>query len=117
GPPELPPSGAMAPADVATLPKLKAPHPSPDYPAWARRTRTEGKVVLRALVLRTGEAVVTGVYSATSPEFIGAAAESVGRWRYEPALRAGEPVAVDYTVRVNFRTRSSSPAPRELGDR
>ena len=39
------------------------------------------------------------------PMFAAAAEKALGQWRYEPALKDGKPVAVYYTVSVDFKLR------------
>jgi protein TonB len=68
----------------------------PTYPAEAKAERIEGAVVVRYGVSLDGRVINARVESA-EPEgiFEEAALAAVRSWRYNPALRDGEPVAVD----------------------
>ena len=68
----------------------------PTYPAEAKAERIEGAVVVRYGVSVDGRVINARVESA-EPEgiFEEAALAAVRSWRYNPALRDGEPVAVD----------------------
>ncbi len=68
----------------------------PIYPPLARSERIEGAVVVRYGVSVDGRVINARVESA-QPEgvFEDAALKAVRSWRYNPALRDGEPVAVD----------------------
>ena len=68
----------------------------PIYPAEAQAERIEGSVVVRYGVSVDGRVINARVESA-EPEgvFEDAALTAVRSWRYNPALKDGEPVAVD----------------------
>ena len=68
----------------------------PSYPPAAKAEGIEGAVVVRYGVSVDGRVVNARVESAV-PEgiFEEAALAAVRSWRYNPALRDGEPVAVD----------------------
>jgi protein TonB len=74
----------------------------PIYPDGARRAKIEGHVIVRALVLPSGEVLVTGVLSWNNPMFIDSAAEAVAQWTYKPGTIEGKPAAVDYVIRVDY---------------
>ena len=71
----------------------------PIYPAMAKAERIEGAVVIRYSVSVDGRVINAQIDSA-EPEgvFEDAALAAVRSWRYNPALRDGEPVAVDNVV-------------------
>ncbi len=76
----------------------------PRYPESARRQGIEGEALLRFQVLATGRvASVSVVRSAGHPDLDRAAVEAVQAWRFEPARRGKEPVAVWVTLPVRFR--------------
>jgi protein TonB len=68
----------------------------PAYPAEAKAGLIEGAVVVRYSVSVDGRVINARVESA-EPEgiFEDAALAAVRSWRYNPALKEGEPVAVD----------------------
>jgi protein TonB len=77
----------------------------PVYPPEAKARGTEGFVVVRYGVSLDGR-VINARVDRAEPEgiFEAAALEAVRSWRYQPAVRDGEPVAVDNVVStVRFR--------------
>jgi protein TonB len=78
----------------------------PPYPASARRAGIQGTTLLGVLIGadgRVGEVVVR--QSAGHPDLDAAAADAVKRWRFEPARRGSEPVAMWVLLPVEFRLR------------
>lgn len=68
----------------------------PVYPAEAKALGTEGVVVVRYGVSLDGRVIDARVDSARPPGvFEQAALTAVRSWRYNPALKDGQPVAVD----------------------
>ena len=79
---------------------------TPSYPATARRLGIEGTALLTVFVDaagRVGEVVVK--QSAGHPDLDRAAADAVRRWRFEPARRGAEAVAMWVELPVEFRLR------------
>jgi periplasmic protein TonB len=78
----------------------------PSYPANARRLGLQGTTLLSVFVAadgRVGEVVVK--QSAGHADLDQAAAEAVRRWRFEPARRGNEAVAMWVLLPVEFRLR------------
>jgi protein TonB len=78
----------------------------PSYPTSARRAGIQGTTLLGVFVApdgRVGEVVVK--QSAGHPDLDAAAADAVRRWRFEPARRGSEPVAIWVLLPVEFRLR------------
>jgi periplasmic protein TonB len=73
----------------------------PAYPRMAVMTHTEGQVVLRAIISRTGTIENLQVISG-SPFLSRAAIEAVRQWRYRPYELSGQPVEVETQIVVNF---------------
>jgi protein TonB len=76
---------------------------TPRYPEWARRQGIEGVTQLRFEVLasgRVGRVVVDGPSGHT--DFDQAAVSAIKTWRFEPARRGAEPVAVWVRLPVRF---------------
>jgi protein TonB len=73
----------------------------PVYPQIARQTRTQGVVVLEAVISKDGSVdslrVVSGHLLLTQ-----AAVDAVRQWKYQPTMLSGEPVDVITTVTVTF---------------
>lgn len=79
-------------------------NPKPPYPAAARRLGHEGRVVLQVVVSRDGHARILAVARSSGHATLDrAAAETVARWRFIPARRAGVAVDSMVTVPVTFR--------------
>ena len=78
----------------------------PSYPSSARQLRIEGTTLLGVLVADDGRvAEVVIRQSAGHPDLDRAAADAVRRWRFEPARRGNEAVAMWVEVPVEFRLR------------
>lgn len=88
--------------DVDTAPSARSKVP-PDYPRRARRTGTEGRVVLRLLVREDGRPEhLTVVEAAPSGIFEESALEAVARWRFAPGTRKGHAVPTWVLLPVRF---------------
>jgi protein TonB len=75
---------------------------SPEYPPTLKQQGTEGNVVVAFTVDTRGRVQDVEVREATNAEFETAAVAAVRKWRFKPALRAGEPVAVRISQRLDF---------------
>lgn len=85
-----------------SVPKLIEKH-EPEYTEQAKEAKIEGPVILKVIIETDGRiydaAVVTGIDSGLDAN----ALQAVKSWRFEPAIKAGQPVAVEASVVVNFR--------------
>lgn len=89
-------------ADVDAPPSVCSKVP-PDYPRRARRTGTEGRVVLRLLVHENGAPGHLSVVESTPPGiFDQSAMEAVARWRFAPGRREGRAVPTWVLLPVRF---------------
>ena len=78
----------------------------PAYPSSARRLGVQGTALLNVLVADDGRvANVVITQSAGHPDLDRAAADAVRRWRFEPARRGAEKVAMWVQLPVEFRLR------------
>ncbi len=86
------------------LPVLHGDRVRPVYPEMGRVTRSEGQVVLTAIVTADGRVASVEVIFAPEPDlgFSQAAIDAVSQWRYEPGHYRGRPVAVELTVVIDF---------------
>jgi protein TonB len=75
---------------------------TPVYPKIAISTRTQGTVVLQALIGRDGTIQNLHVVSG-HPLLINSAVDAVKQWRYRPYLLNNEPVEVETQIVVNFK--------------
>ena len=101
-------SGTPSPAEAATeLARPKGGYQvRPSYPSTARRLGAQGTTLLKVHVLadgRVGEVVVQE--SAGHSDLDRAAADAVRQWRFDPARRGSEPVAMWVLLPVEFRLR------------
>ena len=71
------------------------------YPAIAKVAKVAGVVVIDAIIDEQGNVVQAHVVSGPGL-LIGAALESVVKWKYEPTRLNGEPVSVEMHVQVHF---------------
>jgi protein TonB len=76
----------------------------PRYPELARRAGVPGQVILEAIIQADGTVSSVRILRETPPGlgFAGSAADAVVRWRYRPGTQYGRPVAVSFTVTVEF---------------
>ena len=75
----------------------------PEYPEQARKARLEGQVSMRVVIAEDGTIADVTTLRSTNLLFEDTALRSVKPWRYEPARLGSEPVAVYFTVVVEFR--------------
>jgi protein TonB len=109
-----PPSGPSGPTVVSLPPdgvtQTAVPRGGyqirPSYPNNARRLGIQGTTLLSVFVAMDGRvADVVVKQSAGHPELDQAAADAVKRWRFEPARRGNEAVAIWVLLPVEFRLR------------
>ena len=94
-------SGDAATA-MSSAPRIASQTPL-RYPEGARRAGAQGTTLLRVRVSADGTvAEIVIERSSGHPELDAAAAEAVGRWRFEPAWRRGQPVEVWIVLPVRF---------------
>jgi len=77
----------------------------PDYPPIARATRTEGTVVIQAIMSKSGRIERARVMSGP-PMLQGAALDAVRSARYHPYLLNNEPTEVETTISIIFHLSS-----------
>jgi protein TonB len=73
----------------------------PVYPELAKRTRTQGKVVLEITVDQEGNVSDARAISG-NPILIEAAITAVRQWKYTPTFLNGKPVSVTTTATIEF---------------
>lgn len=105
GPPVIP-TIADPPAEPSRAPRFVAGGASqPPYPTASRRLGEEGAVVVAVSIDANG--AITDVRLVTSSGFArldqAALDHARRRWRFEPALQDGQPVAATRTITVSFR--------------
>lgn len=78
----------------------------PVYSDIARKTHTQGTVVLEAIIGRDGRIENLNLISG-HPLLVRSAMDAVQQWRYRPYLLNGSPVEVQTTITVNFYLNSN----------
>jgi TonB family protein len=95
---------AVAITDDITPPQLSEVA-SPDYTVEAKKKRIEGSVILEIVVDRKGDVVAAKVLKGLGYGLDENAILAVKEWKYKPAEKDGEPVAVKMEVTVDFYLR------------
>jgi periplasmic protein TonB len=73
----------------------------PIYPPLARQSRIQGEVVIDAIIDPQGNVSQAKIISG-HPMLIQAALDAIRKWKYEPTLLNGQPVAVELQAHVQF---------------
>jgi protein TonB len=106
-PPPAPPSLYSRPGfDGVSFPVLlKNTQVLPAYPRLARKVGVTGIVLLEAMVRTDGSVGDVKVLQAPGGHlgFAEAATEAVRQWRYRPGMQNGRPVAVRFTIVLDFK--------------
>lgn len=95
---------SIAITDDITPPRL-AEVASPDYTAEAKKKKIEGAVTLAIVVDKKGDVIDARVVKGLGYGLDENAIIAVKEWKYKPAEKDGEPVAVKMEVTVDFSLR------------
>lgn len=100
--PDFPPAPA-----APSLPEVDRPiaviRPAPRYPPEALRRNIGGTVRVQVLVAADGSVDRLELASSSGDRYLDRAAlEAVRRWRFQPAVRNGQPVAASVVVPLEF---------------
>jgi TonB family protein len=76
--------------------------PAAEYTDKARKERKQGVVVIRMVVGADGLPRDIKVDRSLSPDLDESATDAVRKWKFSPATKDGEPVAVQVNVEVSF---------------
>ena len=76
---------------------------SPDFDSGARGFRVTGVVLIGLVVSSRGMPREVHVVRSLDKELDQSAVEAVRQWRFEPAKKAANPVAVRLTVEIRFQ--------------
>ena len=77
----------------------------PNYSNAAREKKLEGTTLLGIVIDTSGTPYDIKVLRNLDPDLDQNAVDAVKQWRFDPATKGGEPVAVEATVEVNFRLK------------
>ncbi len=75
---------------------------APVYPEALRRENVSGIVSINATVDENGNVTATAVSKSTNPGFDKAALDAVSQWKFKPAKKDGQAVAVTVVLPVRF---------------
>jgi len=78
-------------------------NPEPSFSEEARKSKTQGIVLLMVVVGKDGKPYDIRVRQSLGMGLDEKAIEAVTRWRFRPATLNGQPVATQISVEVNFR--------------
>ena len=99
-----PEEGNESEQEERRVPKPYQNNPRPTYPFNARRAGWEGTVVLAVLVDTNGLPSQIEIKNSSGYSILDSAArETVLRWRFEPATRAGRSLAARVSIPIHFR--------------
>jgi TonB family protein len=76
--------------------------PEPDFSEQARRARYQGTAILNVIVDQTGKIARVRLERALGAGLDENAMETIKDWRFDPATREGQPVAVEMKIEVSF---------------
>ena len=106
-PPPPPPPADGPPPEFVPVEKQPTPieQVQPEYPEIARRAGIEGRVIVRVWVSKEGRVKDVQVQRSDNEIFNDNAVAAVRRWRFEPAIQAGNPVDVWVSIPIRFKQR------------
>lgn len=76
--------------------------PQPGYTEEARQARIQGSVILQTVIDKQGKVRKVEVIKGLPLGLDASAVETVKTWTFKPASQEGEPIAVYYTLILNF---------------
>lgn len=77
--------------------------PDPEYSDEARKAKCQGTVLLWLIVGPDGKPRDIRVQQSLGMGLDERAVEAVRKWKFEPAMKDGRPVAVQVNVEISFR--------------
>ena len=101
-PPPMPETKDLYLAGGEVAPPERLHYVKPLYTEIARKTRTEGLVIVQAIINTEGEVIDLKVLKSVPMGLTEEALKAVRQWRYKPSAVDGRPVNVMLTVSVNF---------------
>lgn len=94
-------SKAVAPADEVSAPVLTR-RVRPVYPPIAEAAKTQGVVVVKATIDRTGKVSAAEIVRSPADLLSEAAIAAVRQWEYRPATVKGVPISTAVNVEIPF---------------
>lgn len=99
--PRLQPDGPVKIGGQVKEPRLIS-SPPPVYPQTAIHMNIQGDVVIQAVIDKSGNVAEAHVVSGP-PMLRAAALDALRRWKYQPSMLDGQPIAVQTLVTIHFR--------------
>jgi len=99
--PPAPTGPVIVAGDIVRPEKTHAPQPS--YTEVARKTRTQGTVILQAVIDREGNVSELKVLKGLPMGLTEESLKTVKNWKYTPATLHGKPISVYLTLTVHFK--------------
>lgn len=109
GAPEYIPDGRPRPADTGLVGPVPVRKVDPKYPPELKAEKVEGDVVLYAVIRKDGSVDSIQLVQGLDPQLDENAMEALGRWKFQPAERHGEPVELVAIVRIPFHAPPPEP--------
>ncbi|HHM23643.1 MAG TPA: energy transducer TonB, partial [Bacteroidetes bacterium] len=75
------------------------------YPEKAFENKTEGTVIVKALIDKRGKVKATRIVKSLSPECDKAAVKALKKSRWRPALKNGKPVTASVSIPIVFKLK------------
>lgn len=75
---------------------------APAYPEALRREGVSGIVSISVNIDESGNVAASSVSKSSNPAFDQAALDAVAQWKFKPAKKAGQPVAVTVVLPIRF---------------
>jgi TonB family protein len=76
---------------------------APEYPPAALARQQHGSATVAFTISLSGEIIDVSITKASAPEFGVAASKAVSAWRFEPARKGGQPVALLVAQEFTFQ--------------
>jgi len=92
---------SFRPGNGISPPKIISQN-EPEFSEGARRAKYQGSAVLSMVVDKTGQPQNIKIVKPLGMGLDGKAVDAVSNWRFNPALKDGEPVATEIAVEVDF---------------
>lgn len=86
--------GIEAPVPVRMVP--------PKYPTDMRREGTSGIVTIKCTIDEKGNVTEPIVEKATNEAFVQPALEALRKWKFKPAKKGGQPIALRVSIPIQF---------------
>ncbi|RMH20976.1 MAG: energy transducer TonB [Acidobacteria bacterium] len=108
--PDAPPSAGAGAGPIGSVlqigdgvsPPVKIHSPQPLYTEEARAARVQGMVILQAIIDAQGSVADVKLLKGLPHGLAESALDTVRRWKFKPATRDGQPVAVYFNLTVRF---------------